>query len=180
MQDLRVTDERVSALKLLQRAFSQGSKIIEHFLRWAVLFITQIISVEPFPMYRILSSTVSCRKNDRLMERLWSPWCLVILPACHYSQDGALEKLVGLLSETDAKLQIESVWCVANITAGDHEHCLKVAQRTAPYMITYLSGDNIDVQVPFCLPHSLPHSVPHTLTLSCPPSVLNHSHLSLT
>ncbi|XP_067934670.1 uncharacterized protein [Watersipora subatra] len=60
--------------------------------------------------------------------------------------EGALDKLVGLLSETDAELQIESVWCVANITAGEHDVTLKVARATAPYMITYLSGDNHNLQ----------------------------------
>lgn len=54
---------------------------------------------------------------------------------------------MGLLSENDAQLQIESVWCIANITAGDHEQCAGVAKRTAPYMITYLSGNNVHLQV---------------------------------
>ena len=64
-----------------------------------------------------------------------------------YRQDGALERLVGLLSENDSDLQIESVWCIANITAGEHEVTLKVARATAPYMITYLEGDNHNLQV---------------------------------
>ena len=64
-----------------------------------------------------------------------------------YRHDGALDRLVGLLSENDSDLQIESVWCIANITAGEHEVTLKVAKSTAPYMITYLEGDNHNLQV---------------------------------
>lgn len=63
-----------------------------------------------------------------------------------FRADGALDKLVGLLSEADSELQIESIWCVANITAGENE-TIRVAKACAPYMITYLSGDNHNVQV---------------------------------
>lgn len=73
---------------------------------------------------------------------------LTIIIICDLSRsEGALDRLVGLLSESDAVLQIESVWCIANITAGEHEATLRVAKATAPYMITYLSGDNQNLQV---------------------------------
>jgi len=67
----------------------------------------------------------------------------------YYRYDGALDRLVGLLSDSDAELQIECVWCVANITAGEHEATLRVAKSTAPYMVTYLSSDNHNLQVYF-------------------------------
>ncbi|XP_048252458.1 importin subunit alpha-9-like [Haliotis rufescens] len=56
--------------------------------------------------------------------------------------DNSLQCLVGLLTGSDADLQLEAAWCLTNIAAGTHDHAMAVTKTAAPYLITYLGSSN--------------------------------------
>lgn len=57
-----------------------------------------------------------------------------------------LRAMVTHLTGHNIDLQLESAWCITNMSAGTHEDTLTVLKATAPYLITYLSGQNVQLQ----------------------------------
>lgn len=63
------------------------------------------------------------------------------------SVDNALQALIGILTQCDSELQHHAAWCITNICTGNHQQTLQVTRLAAPYCITYLSGQNLAMQV---------------------------------
>ena len=55
--------------------------------------------------------------------------------------------LVGLLTGSDATLQLEAAWCLTNIAAGLESHESTVLTQAGPYLVTYLASGNAPLQV---------------------------------
>lgn len=63
------------------------------------------------------------------------------------SEENALHTLVGIYTGSNSELQVEAGWCITNIAAGTHNHAMTVMKYVAPYLASYLSGDNYLLQV---------------------------------
>ena len=60
--------------------------------------------------------------------------------------DNSLRTLVGHLTCSNAHFQLEAAWCITNLSTGMHEDTMKVLKASSPYLITYLSGQNVQLQ----------------------------------
>lgn len=54
--------------------------------------------------------------------------------------DNGLRSIVKHLTGNNIENQLEAAWCVTNLSAGTHEDTIIVLKATAPYLITFLSG----------------------------------------
>ena len=54
---------------------------------------------------------------------------------------------MGLLSGKDPALQLQAACCITNFSASDYKHCMMALQHAAPYLVTYLGGQNAVLQV---------------------------------
>lgn len=61
-------------------------------------------------------------------------------------EENSLRALVGHLTCNNAEFQLEAAWCITNLATGVHEDTLKVLKASAAYLITYLSGQNVQLQ----------------------------------
>lgn len=66
------------------------------------------------------------------------------------SVSNSLPALVGLLTSNDSNLQVEAAWCITNLSAGSDHHCNVALKASAPYLITYLDGQNIELKDHCC------------------------------
>ncbi|XP_072024541.1 uncharacterized protein [Amphiura filiformis] len=99
------------------------------------------------------SKALQVHSNDRLsllktLKKMFAQGSGLV--EAFLSVDNSLRCLVGLLSGTDPALQLEAAWCVTNLSASIHEHCLLALKHAAPYLITYLSGQNAVLQDQCC------------------------------
>lgn len=60
--------------------------------------------------------------------------------------DNSLRAMVGHLTCNNAQFQLEAAWCITNLATGVHEDTMKVLKASAAYLITYLSGQNVQLQ----------------------------------
>ena len=60
--------------------------------------------------------------------------------------DNSLRAMVGHLTCNSAQFQLEAAWCITNLATGVHEDTMKVLKASAAYLITYLSGQNVQLQ----------------------------------
>ena len=54
---------------------------------------------------------------------------------------------MGVLSGSEAELQLEAAWCLTNMAAGTHDQALAVLRAAGAYLVTYLSSGNAPLQV---------------------------------
>ena len=59
----------------------------------------------------------------------------------------SLPTLISLLSGHDAEMQMESLYCLTNLAAAAEHDTDLICKMTAPYLVTYLSGNNPLLQV---------------------------------
>ena len=81
------------------------------------------------------------------------------------SVDNAVQCLVGVLSAgSEPELQLQAAWCFTNMAAGTDEQALLAAKEAAPYLITYLSSSNEQLQVGSTLSLNIPLQQQRTAT----------------
>ena len=80
--------------------------------------------------------------SNQYLCNLWHTYYLIL-----YSIDNSLRCLVGLLTGSNPAVQLEAAWCITNISASTHKHCMLILKYAAPYLVTYISGQSAAMQV---------------------------------
>ncbi|XP_068689862.1 uncharacterized protein [Montipora capricornis] len=82
--------------------------------------------------------------NLKILRKAFSQGSELI--SCFLKEDNSLRAMVGHLTSNNAHFQLEAAWCITNLATGVHEDTLKVLKASAAYLITYLSGQNVQLQ----------------------------------
>lgn len=61
--------------------------------------------------------------------------------------DGALERLVELLTDGNVDVQLEAAWCLNNIAGGTDGHATAVLNAAGDALIKLLSSGNVPLEV---------------------------------
>ncbi|KAJ2806609.1 hypothetical protein H4R20_001626 [Coemansia guatemalensis] len=60
-------------------------------------------------------------------------------------EGACMELLIGILNATDADEKLQCLWCLTNVAAGEKNMAEK-ALVTVPYLLTLVSGENMELQ----------------------------------
>lgn len=106
---------------------------------------------DEFTVSEVKSATVKLKKPGsdllsslRLLKQAFAHGTTYI--DAFLSEENALNTLVGIYTGTNSEHQVEAGWCITNIAAGTHNHAMTVMKFVAPYLASYLTGDNYLLQ----------------------------------
>ena len=85
-------------------------------------------------------------KHLRNLRKAFAQGSALVETFLKVDDGGGLRSLVGCLTGSNTEQQHEAAWCVTNMAAGTHEHTMIVLKASAPYLISFLSGQNVQLQ----------------------------------
>lgn len=91
----------------------------------------------------LVAELKSWRKNHLLLRRLKVGLSLGDdYISAFYTNRNAMDVLMNVVLSNDACCQLEAIACVTNLSCGNHKATFRAVRMVAPYLVTFLNGDN--------------------------------------
>ncbi|CAN7985200.1 unnamed protein product, partial [Ixodes hexagonus] len=91
----------------------------------------------------LVAELKSWRKNKQLLRRLKFGLSLGDdYISAFYANQNATDVLTSVVSSNDACRQLEAIACVTNLSCGNHKATFRAVRAVAPYLVTFLNGNN--------------------------------------